>query len=170
MMAQVGGIAHQYGLARELLSESQTAMAVAILPIASIVGRLIGGWLIDRMSIRVFAIGIMILQAVSLTLLALGVNVLTLCLGLAMFGASVGNLLMLQPLLIAEAFGIREYARIFAVANLMSSWGTAAGPAVLGLAFAANANLYSLSYWIAASAAAVGLILFLAGGKLRALA
>ena len=112
----------------------------------------------------------MILQAVSLTLLASGVNVLTLCLGLAMFGASVGNLLMLQPLLIAEAFGIREYARIFAVANLMSSWGTAAGPAVLGLAFAVNANLYSLSYWIAASAAAVGLILFLAGGKLRALA
>ncbi|MFT7472393.1 MAG: MFS family permease [Kiritimatiellia bacterium] len=170
MMAQVGGIAHQYGLARELLSESQTAMAVAILPIASIVGRLIGGWLIDRMSIRLFAIGIMILQTVSLTLLASGVNVLTLCLGLAMFGASVGNLLMLQPLLIAEAFGIREYARIFAVANLMSSWGTAAGPAVLGLAFAANANLYSLPYWIAASAAAVGLILFLTGGKLRALA
>ena len=170
MMAQVGGIAHQYGLARELLSESQTAMAVAILPIASIVGRLIGGWLIDRMSIRLFAIGIMILQAASLSLLALGVNVLTLCLGLAMFGASVGNLLMLQPLLIAEAFGIREYARIFAVANLMSSWGTAAGPAVLGLAFAANANLYSLPYWIAASAAAVGLILFLTGGKLRALA
>jgi MFS family permease len=170
MMAQVGGIAHQYGLARELLSESQTAMAVAILPIASIVGRLIGGWLIDRMSIRLFAIGLMILQAVSLILLASGVNVLTLCLGLAMFGASVGNLLMLQPLLIAEAFGIREYARIFAVANLMSSWGTAAGPAVLGLAFAANANLYSLPYWIAASAAGVGLILFLTGGKLRALA
>ena len=66
-------------------------MAVAILPVASIVGRLIGGWLIDRMSIRVFAIGIMVLQAVSLTLLASGANVLTLCLGLAMFGASVGK-------------------------------------------------------------------------------
>ncbi|MBL4580736.1 MAG: MFS transporter [Gammaproteobacteria bacterium] len=169
MMAQVGGITHQYGLARELLSEAQTAMAVAILPIASIVGRLIGGWLIDRMSIRLFAIGIMVLQAVSLSVLALGANVLTLCIGLALFGASVGNLLMLQPLLIAEAFGIREYARIFAVANLMSSWGTAAGPAVLGLAFVANANLYSLSYWIAAVAAGVGLILFLTGGRLRAL-
>lgn len=169
MMAQVGGIAHQYGLAREMLSEAQTALAVAILPIASIIGRLIGGWLIDRMSIRLFAIGMMILQALSLSLLALGVNVLALCLGLALFGATVGNLLMLQPLLIAEAFGIREYARIFAVANLMSSWGTAAGPAVLGLAFAANANLYSLSYWIAAAAGALGLMLFLAGGRLRAL-
>lgn len=168
MMAQVGGIAHQYGLVRELLSEAQTAVAVAILPIASIVGRLIGGWLVDRTSIRLFAIGMMMLQAISLSLLALGVNAVTLCLGLALFGATVGNLLMLQPLLIAEAFGIREYARIFAVANLMSSWGTAAGPAVLGFAFAVNANFYSLSYWIAAAAGGIGLILFLSGGKLRA--
>ncbi len=167
MMAQVGGIAHQYGLARELLSDAQTAVAVAILPIASIVGRLIGGWLVSRMSIRLFAIGMMILQALSLSLLALGVNVFTLCLGLALFGATVGNLLMLQPLLIADAFGVREYARIFAVANLMSSWGTAAGPAVLGYAFAVNASLYSLPYWLAAAAGGVGLILFLSGGKLR---
>lgn len=167
LMAQVGGIAHQYGLARELLSEAQTAIAVAILPIASIVGRLIGGWVVDRMSIRVFAIGMMILQTASLSLLALGANVVTLCLGLALFGATVGNLLMLQPLLIAEAFGIREYARIFAIANLMSSWGTAAGPALLGFAFSLNAGLYSLSYWLAAAAGAIGLVLFLSGGKLR---
>ena len=167
MMAQVGGIAHQYGLARELLTDAQTAVAVAILPIASIVGRLIGGWLVDRMSIRLFAIGMMILQALSLSLLALGVNALTLCLGLALFGATVGNLLMLQPLLIADAFGIREYARIFAIANLMSSWGTAAGPAVLGYVFAVNASHYSLPYWIAAAAGGFGLLLFLAGGKLK---
>jgi MFS family permease len=109
----------------------------------------------------------MIMQAFSLSLLALSINVLTLCLGLALFGATVGNLLMLQPLLIAEAFGIREYARIFAVANLMSSWGTAAGPAVLGYAFAINGNFYSLPYWIAASAGAFGLCLFLFGGRLR---
>lgn len=167
LMAQVGGIAHQYGLARELLSEAQTAIAVAILPVASIIGRLIGGWVVDRMSIRKFAIGMMLLQTASLGLLAVGVNVLTLCLGLALFGATVGNLLMLQPLLIAEAFGIREYARIFAIANLMSSWGTAAGPALLGFAFTLNAELYSLSYWIAAAAGAFGLALFLSGGSIR---
>ncbi|MCH7671152.1 MAG: hypothetical protein IIB72_03195 [Proteobacteria bacterium] len=74
---------------------------------------------------------------------------------------------MLQPLLIAEAFGVRDYARIFSVANLMSSWGTAAGPAVLGFVYAANQNLYSLPYAIAAVAAALGLLLFLAAGKLH---
>lgn len=168
MTAQVGAIAHQYGLAREMLSETETAIAIAILPVASIVGRLIGGFLVDQMSIRVFAVSVMLLQAASLSLLAVGANVATLCLGLALFGATVGNLLMLQPLLIAEAFGIREYARIFAVANLMSSWGTAAGPALLGFAYVANANLYNLPYALAAAAAAAGFLLFLAGGKLRA--
>lgn len=167
MMAQVGGIAHQYGLVRELLSEAETAVVVAILPVASIIGRLIGGWVVGQMSIRLFAILMMFLQSVSLLLLSSGFSVLTLCLGLALFGTTVGNLLMLQPLLIAEAFGVREYARIFSVANLMSSWGTAAGPAVLGFAYAASQNQYSLSYAIAAVAGALGLLLFLAGGKLK---
>ncbi len=57
MLARVGGIAHQYGLARELLSEAQTALAVAILPVASIIGRLLGGLLVEQVSIRRFAIG-----------------------------------------------------------------------------------------------------------------
>lgn len=167
MMAQVGGIAHQYGLVREQLSEAETAVVVAILPVASIVGRLLGGWIVGQMSIRLFSIFMMFLQSLSLILLASGFSVLTLCLGLALFGTTVGNLLMLQPLLIAEAFGVRDYARIFSVANLMSSWGTAAGPAVLGFAYAANQNQYSLSYFIAAAVGALGLFLFLAGGKLK---
>lgn len=167
MMAQVGGIAHQYGLAREQLTDAETAIAVAILPVASIIGRLIGGWLVDRVSIRLFAIGMMILQAVSLSLLSGGFSVLTLCVGLFLFGSSVGNLLMLQPLLIAEAFGVLDYARIFSVSNLMTSLGTSVGPALLGIAYAASANLYAVPYMVAAGAGALGLVLFLAGGPLE---
>ena len=166
MAAQVGGIAHQYGLAREQLSEAETAIAVAILPIFSIIGRLIGGWIVDQMSIRKFAISMMVMQALSLSVLSSGYSVFTLCLGLAAFGATVGNLLMLQPLLIAEAFGLKDYARIFSVSNLMSSWGTAMGPAALGFAFVASDNLYQLPYSFAAGAGIIGLGLFLFGGKL----
>ena len=167
MMAQVGGISHQYGLARELLTEAQTALAVAILPIASIVGRLAGGWIIEQMSIRAFAIGMMVLQVVSLMLLSGGYNPVTLCLGLASFGITVGNLLMLQPLLLAEAFGVREYPRIFAVSNFMSSWGTATGPAILGVVYAASNNFYGAAYLVAAAAGLAGLVLFLGGGHLK---
>ena len=167
MMAQVGGIAHQYGLAREQLSEAETALAIAILPVASIVGRLLGGWLIEQMSIRFFAIGVMLLQVLSLSLLSGGFSVVSLCLGLALFGATVGNLLMLQPLLIAEAFGVRDYARIFSMSNLMSSWGTAIGPALLGFVYAAGDNQYAAPYAVAAAVGLLGLMLFLSGGKLH---
>jgi MFS family permease len=167
MMAQVGGISHQYGLARELLSEGQTALAVAILPVASIIGRLAGGWLIEQTSIRSFAIGMMILQVLSLMLLSAGFTPVTLYLGLASFGITVGNLLMLQPLLVAEAFGVREYPRIFAVSNFMTSWGTASGPALLGVVYAASNSLYGAAYMVAAAAGLAGLLLFLAGGPLN---
>ena len=167
LMAQVGGIAHQYGLARETLSESQTALAVAILPVMSIIGRLLGGWIVGKVAIKQFALFIMGLQILALVILASGTGVRGLCIGLALFGCTVGNILMLQPLLIAEAFGLREYARIFSVANLMSSWGTAAGPAVMGYVFALNNEQYQGAYLFAAAAAALGLIFFASGGPLH---
>lgn len=165
MMAQVGGISHQYGLVKEQLTAAETAFAVAIIPVASIVGRLLGGWLVGQLPIRLFAITMMAVQALSLAILALGLGEYTLYLGLALFGASVGNLLMLQPLLIADAFGLKDYAKIFSICNLLSSWGTAIGPALLGFAYTVNGNLYSLPYWLASGAGALGLILFLSGGK-----
>lgn len=169
MLAQVGGIAHQYGLAREILSESQTALAVAILPVASIIGRLIGGWLVEQMSIRRFAIIVMIMQASALLLLSGGFNYISLCVGLFLFGSSVGNLLMLQPLLLAEAFGVQDYAKIFSVSNLMSSWGTAAGPALMGIVYASSGSQYAMPYLVVACAGIVGLILFVSAGRLHAL-
>ena len=166
MAAQVGGIAHQYGLVREQLSEAETAIVVAILPVFSIIGRLFGGWIVEQMSIRKFAIIMMLIQALSLTVLSSGYSVSSLCIGLAMFGASVGNLLMLQPLLIAEAFGVKSYSRIFSISNLMSSCGTAMGPALLGVIYAASSNLYQLPYAAAALSGALGLSLFIFGGKI----
>ncbi|MGH1471665.1 MAG: MFS transporter [Cellvibrionaceae bacterium] len=167
MMAQVGGIAHQYGLAKESLTESQTVFALTILPIASIIGRLIGGWLVSNMSIRVFALAMMTLQALSMIVLAFSEGLLTLCFGLAIFGVTVGNLLMLQPLLIAEAFGLLDYAKIFSMANLMSSWGTACGPMALGLAYSLNNETYTLAYLIAGLAGLIGLILFWMAGPVN---
>ncbi|MFT5578006.1 MAG: sugar phosphate permease, partial [Paraglaciecola psychrophila] len=166
MLAQVGGIAHQFGIARELLSETQTVLAVAILPVASILGRLVGGWLIDQLSIRLFALAMMLLQSLSLGLLSLGSGIGTLYLGLALFGITVGNLLMLQPLLIAQAFGVSAYPRLFALSNLLSSLGTAAGPALLGVVYGFSGQHYGAAYAVAAAAGLIGMALFWAGGEI----
>nr|MBC8270991.1 MFS transporter [Gammaproteobacteria bacterium] len=70
MLAQVGGIAHQYGLVMENLSMAEAAMVLGVLPLFSVIGRLIGGLIVDRMSGHTFSLIVMLLQAVSLFVLA----------------------------------------------------------------------------------------------------
>ena len=65
------------------------------------------------------------------------------------FGATVGNLLMLQPLLIAERFGVLDYARIFSRSQFITMFGTAGGPLLLGWLYD-NAGGYHTSYLVAA--------------------
>ena len=88
------------------------------------------------------------LQAAGLAGLALADTPWQVLLAAAAFGASVGNLLMLQPLWLAEAYGVKSYPRIFSVANACAVVGVASGPFVLGQAYAAID--YSFAYLVAA--------------------
>lgn len=165
MMGQVGGIAHQFGRVSEVLSPQKAAFAVAILPVASIIGRLVGGFILNYVSLKGFSFVMMAMQFLSLVMLALAGGEFVLYFSLALFGLTVGNMLILQPLLTAEAFGMRDYARILALANLMMSFGTAAGPGLLGLVYAAQ-NAYPMSYALAALASLLGLSCFIAAGRM----
>ncbi|MFT7246550.1 MAG: MFS family permease [Candidatus Azotimanducaceae bacterium] len=159
MMAQVGALAHQYGLVGEHLTGRAAALALGVIPIASIVGRLAGGFLLDRISASKFALTMMILQSVSLLGLSQVTSTWAFVAGLGLFGISVGNLLMLQPLLIATTYGQQDYSRIYGLSNMMTTIGIAFGPLILGLIYASN-NSYSLSYLTASAAGLVGYGIF----------
>jgi MFS family permease len=88
----------------------------------------------------------------------------TFVLGAALFfGATVGNLLMLQPLLLAEAFGVREYPRIYSFSQLLSTLGVALGPALLGVLFDVTGG-YTVPYLVAALASVVAWAAVLGSG------
>ena len=64
-----------------------------------------------------------------------------------LFGLSVGNLLMAQPLWLAEVYPSGIYARVFARANAVSVLGLAFGPYGMGLIFdAMGGTTYVYSY------------------------
>jgi MFS family permease len=155
MMAQVGSLAHQYGLVGEHLSGQAAALALGVIPITSIVGRLAGGFFLDRVSAPKFALTMMVLQSVSLLGLSQVTSTWAFVAGLALFGISVGNLLMLQPLLIATTYGQQDYSRIYGLSNMMTTIGIAFGPLILGLIYASNGS-YSLSYLTASAAGLIG--------------
>jgi cyanate permease len=54
------------------------------------------------------------------------------------FGLTIGNILMMHQLLLAEAFGSRQYGRIYSVSQLVSVIGVAGGPTLIGFIFTAT--------------------------------
>ncbi len=86
----------------------------------------------------------------------------------AVFGSTVGNVLMAHPLLLSQAFGVRDYARIFSTSNLVATLGIASGPAVLGVAYDVTGG-YAVPFALAsvASVAAAGLLVATRGGAGR---
>ena len=162
-LAQVGGIAHLYNYAEADHGYAIAAQAVQALAIMGIVGRFLGGWLLTRISIRAFALACAVLQAAGLAGLAIAHAPWQILLAAAAFGASSGNLLMLQPLWLAEAFGVKSYPRIFSVANACAVVGVASGPFVLGQAYAVVD--YSFAYWVAAFTALAAFVCMAAAGS-----
>ena len=135
MGSQVGSIAHLYSRVELLGDFTMAALAVQALSIASITGRFIGGWLVSWMPIRRFALCNLLLQSFGLLLIALAPNSVMGVVAAGIFGLSVGNLLMTQPLWLAEKYSVDIYPQVFARANAISVLGVAAGPFCMGWIF-----------------------------------
>jgi Major Facilitator Superfamily len=166
MGAQVGAIAHIYRLAKAGGSADIAPLALALLAAASVCGRLAGGFILLRVPARAFTLALFAQQAAALVVLAFAAGEGTLLLGVVLFGLAMGNILMMQPLLLAEAFGIHSFARIYSVSNLISVPGVAAGPALLGLAYAATGG-YAVPYLAAAAISLLGIAILLIAGPSR---
>ena len=104
------------------------------------------------------------LQMVALVGLAVSYSTLALFACIILFGATVGNILMLQPLLIAERFGVREYPRLFSRSQFVGITGVAGGPWLLGWLHDV-AGGYDTAYLVAGAMSLAGVLVFAVGGS-----
>jgi len=163
MMAQVGALSHQFRLVSEREDAALAAVAVAVLAGSSIVGRLLGGVALTRLPIRAFTLTFMALQVCGLSAFAAAEGAVALIAASALFGVTVGNILMLQPLLLGEAFGLRDYGRIFALSQMFGTFGVAAGPALVGIVYD-WASGYGAAYLTVAAASSMAFVIFALAG------
>lgn len=166
MMAQVGALSHQFRLVTVREDAALAAIAVSVLAASSIVGRLLGGFALSRLPIRTFTLSFMAMQAAGLTAFAFADGVVALMASSVLFGVTVGNILMLQPLLLGEAFGLRDYGRIFALSQMFGTVGVAAGPALVGIVYDL-AGGYSPAYLTVAAASVIAFTIFAVSGAVR---
>jgi len=106
-------------------------IAVSIMASATVVGRLIGAFALNRVPVVGFAAIMGVLQGAAFCVLALVPGLAGLAAGTVLFGITIGNLTVLIPLVVVELFGLTDYPRIYALSQFGASVGTAGGPAML---------------------------------------
>jgi MFS family permease len=155
--AQVGAIAHFYRLAAMRVGVAMAALALSALAGSSTIGRLAGGWIMLKVPSRHFALVLMVLQAVGLALLAVAEDPAQVLIGTVVFGITMGNSLMMHPLLLAERFGTREYGRIYSTSQLLTVIGVAGCPALIGMGYETSGG-YAVPFLAAAGVTLIGLV------------
>ncbi len=98
-------------------------------------GKLCSGWIADRIGARVAL-------AAALAGMALGIGLLTaasqrtaLAAYVAVYGLTFGAPLVLLPLLMAEAVGLRRFGSLYGLAGVFHTAGSALGPVIAGHIF-----------------------------------
>jgi MFS family permease len=164
--SQVGGIAHIYRLASLRADAETAALSVAVLASASLVGRLAAGRLLVVMSSRAMTNTLMAVQTLGLMLLAFVAGRWPILISIVLFGLTAGSMLMMQPLLLAEAFGVRDYGRIYSTSLTVGVVGYIIAPTLMGVLFDATGD-YTLPYLAVAGLTLAGMGIFALAGKGR---
>ena len=161
---QVGAIAHLFNHVQRMTDHVVASLAVSVMAGVSIVGRLLGGVVVTTFPILAFTLLNVVGQSLGMMALAFADSVVTSLAGAAVFGITVGNLLMLQPLIVVQAFGVVRYPRLYSVANATTTLGVAGGPLAMGLLH--DAFDYRVAFLAAAVTGGVAFFIFVAGGRL----
>jgi len=162
--AQVGGVQQLVKMVEERTDRATATFGTVVLSLFSIAARFAVSRVISRLDMTRFTVLIAVTQGVSLALIGLMETSIGLLVGIALFGCTIGNMLLMQSLLVAQRFGVLDYPRIAARQGLISFTGTAGGPLLLG-ALHDFAGGYRSSYLAAGACSLVGALLFSMAGS-----
>ena len=126
--------AHQVAYLKDIgFSPIVAAMALALIPGISILGRLGFGFLGVRFEVRHLAIASFIIQVTALIILLTTKTLLLIYIYATLFGISYGALTVALPAFIGAYYGRTHYAKILGLIFPLAIVGEAAGPIVAGV-------------------------------------
>jgi MFS family permease len=180
LFAQVGIIAHLISLLVPALGALGAGLAAGLATACAIAGRMLVGWFLpanaDR---RVVAAATYLVQTLGCVafILAQGQSVPLLLLGIVLFGAGIGNVTSLSPLIAQVEFAPADVPRAIALATAISQATFAFAPAAFGFVrewagsgdASVGANVPAF-FVVAAALQAVAALAYLTGRSTKSLA
>lgn len=138
LAGQIAFLVHQVSFLSRYLGISGAATAVSITAGASIIGRLWLGTFVDRCDNRHVIMVCFLIQSIAVMALAHYHHVVILYLGTFAFGITMGNIIMMQSLIIGECFGLVSFATVSGLAGVFTMSGAAFGPTIAGVFYDAT--------------------------------
>lgn len=139
-------------------SPQQASNVQSLLFLLSIFGKFLFGWLADRFPGN----RVMLVSASTMfvaTLCFLDLNPATVYLFAIFFGLNYGGTFVLLQLLVADYFGLREYAKILGAVTVIETVGGALGTFITGRIADANGGDYTIAFYGVTVVAGVSLLL-----------
>jgi MFS family permease len=135
----------------------------------SVLGRIITGYLSDRVPVKYIAALFFMFQVVGLLALIFPETQASVPAFVAIFGMAMGGLFVLEPLIVREYFGLDSFATIYGGLWAFQSLGFAAGPYITGYIFDTTGSYNSAFIaFIVATLLAIVLIMFTRPPRLSA--
>ncbi|MCG8543826.1 MAG: MFS transporter [Alphaproteobacteria bacterium] len=140
MLAQSGLLLHQMMFLQITFGLVGAASVVTLTTVMGMVGRTLFAVFGNRWRSRDVASVVLLLQAAAFTLFAVHPAPWSLIVGSGIFGFTMGLVVILQPLATAECFGQRSFGRVFGPIYMWVRVGSAIGPVIIGVIYAASGD------------------------------
>ncbi len=133
LAAQTGFLIHQLSFLEDRLGSRQTAsFTLTVTAFGSVVARLVVGQVADRISKRHLSVVLFLVQAAAVVGVVLINTTITTWVFVLIIGFTIGNVYMMQTLLVSELYGMVSFATVMGLIGLATQTGSGVGPFVVG--------------------------------------
>jgi MFS family permease len=167
LLAQIGFIMHQISFMMPMIGRERASLVVSLMTAMAVVGRVLLGFMIDRLNQRLISAVLFISQALALLAMVTFSSEAALFISSAVFGFAVGNAITMPSVIIHREFSHGAFGAVVSLSTAISSAISACGPAVVGV-LRDLSNSYAPALYVCMGmeiAAAAGVLI---GGRSRA--
>lgn len=133
LVAQTGYVIHQVSFLEERLgSRNEAAFTLSVTALGSIIARLAVGIFADGVDKRLLTVVLFAVQGTAILLIIHTENIAATWVLTLVFGLTIGNIYMMQSLLVGELFGMVSFGAVFGLISFAGQVGAGVGPIGVG--------------------------------------
>jgi MFS family permease len=133
LVAQTGFVIQQFAFLTDRFEDRQAAsFTLSVTAMGSILARLVVGRFADNIDKRLFSVVLFVVQATAVVAIALTDNVVASWVLVLIIGFTIGNVYMMQTLLLTEIFGVVSLGTVMGSVALATQTASGFGPFAVG--------------------------------------